>query len=99
MGFEVVTLGELGLASRALADHLVLERAAADDRAVLTLNRKDFVRLHGTSPNHAGIIVCSLDLDFDGQAERIRAAVATRTSLVRELLRVHRSTSRGAAPR
>jgi hypothetical protein len=31
--------------------------AISEDRVVLTLNRKDFIRLHKQKPNHAGIIV------------------------------------------
>lgn len=50
----------------------------------------NFVRLHDVEPNHAGIIVCSFDLDFDGQAERIDQAVATQESMVGRLIRVNR---------
>jgi hypothetical protein len=48
------------------------------------------VRLHTAEPNHAGIIVCSLDLDFEGQAARIDQAVATQESMVGLLIRVNR---------
>lgn len=81
MGHSILTLADLGVAGQALADRAVLDLAAHHDRAVLTLNRKHFVRMHRESITHAGIIVCTLDLDFDGQAERIRAAIGARTSL------------------
>lgn len=90
LGHNVVTVAEVGKAGQALTDKAILELAAADQRAVVTLNRKHFVRLHGADPNHAGIIVCSLDLDFDGQAARIDQAVVTQQSLVGRLIRVNR---------
>jgi hypothetical protein len=45
--------------------------ACAEGRALLTLNRKHFIRLHGANPKHFGIIVCTFDPDFVGQAHRI----------------------------
>ena len=90
MGRDVVTVTDVGKAGQALTDKAVLQLAGADQRAVLTLNRRHFVRLHAAEPNHAGIIVCSLDLDFDGQAARIDQAVATQESIVGRLIRVNR---------
>ena len=90
LGYDVVTLSDLGLAGQALTDPAVLKLAADDSRAVITLNRRHFVRLHGASANHAGIVVCSMDLDFEGQAERIRTAIKGESTLVGSLLRVNR---------
>jgi hypothetical protein len=90
VGHDVVTVADAGKGGQALNDKAVLDLAAADQRAVVTLNRKHFVRLHRTDPNHAGIIVCSLDLDFDGQATRIDHAIETQESLVGKLIRVNR---------
>jgi len=90
IGHDVVTIADAGKAGQSLADQTILELAAADHRAVVTLNRRHFVRLHGAVPNHAGIIVCSLDLDFERQAARIAQAIATHGSLVGRLIRVNR---------
>jgi len=57
---------------------------------ILTINRKHFIRLHKTSSHHAGIIVCSFDSDFIGQAYRIHAAVELHTCLDGQLIRVNR---------
>jgi transposase InsO family protein len=46
--------------------------------------------LHASLPHHAGIIVCTLDLDFAGQARRIHAAIAPLTTLAGCLVRVNR---------
>jgi hypothetical protein len=79
-----------GKAGQAITDKAILELAAADQRAIVTLNRKHFVRLHKADPSHAGIIVCSLDLDFDGQAARVHEALAASESMTGHLIRVNR---------
>ena len=89
-GHDLVTVADAGKAGQALTDKTILELAAADRRAVVTLNRRHFVRMHDADPNHAGIIVCSLDLDFDGQAARIDHAIATQESLAGCLIQVNR---------
>ncbi len=85
---DVVTLEELRQADRGLTDEEVLALATGQERAVLTLNRRDFVRLHGERPDHAGIVVCTLDIDFVGQARRIDAVLRASTAL--QLLRINR---------
>ncbi len=90
-GYDLLTLNDLGKAGQALSDVAVLRLASDDSRAVLTLNRKHFVRLHHSSSNHAGIVVCSFDLDFDGQASRIRVAFGSQSSLAGQLLRINRA--------
>jgi hypothetical protein len=57
---------------------------------VLTLNRRHFIRLHRENSDHAGIIVCTVDPDFTGQAERIHNAIGESGSLTGQLLRVNR---------
>ena len=90
LGHDVVTLAELGKAGQAITDKAILELATTDQRAIVTLNRKHFVRLHEADPSHAGIIVCSLDLDFDGQAARVHEALAASESITGRLIRVNR---------
>jgi predicted nuclease of predicted toxin-antitoxin system len=68
LGHDVVTITDAGKAGQSSSDEAVLALASTDHRAVLTHDRKHFVRLHGTRSNHAGIIVCTFDLDFVGQA-------------------------------
>lgn len=90
LGHDVTTVQETGKGSQQTPDDVVLQTATADRRAVLTLNRKHFVRLHHASPNHAGIVACTVDADFTGQAERIHDAVATVEDLTGRLLRINR---------
>ena len=53
-GHDVLTANEAGL--RGQADSAVLAHAAQNQRAVLTMNCRDFLELHEASPAHFGII-------------------------------------------
>jgi Domain of unknown function (DUF5615) len=92
LGHEVLTIVETGQAGQAVPDERVLAFAIVEGRAVLTLNRKHFVRLHSTHHEHAGIIVCTFDPDFITQARRIHETLTSAGSLEGRLLRVNRST-------
>jgi predicted nuclease of predicted toxin-antitoxin system len=93
LGHEVLTTQEAGKAGQKVPDETVLADACADSRAVLTHNRKDFIRLHSAQPNHAGIIVCTADLDFEGLASRIDTAIRSQPQLSGQLIRVNRPGS------
>lgn len=89
-GHDVKTIQEAGNAGHAVLDAEVLTFAAAERRAVLTLNRKDFIRLHLLSPDHAGIVVCTFDPDFAAQAARIHQAIEAEHDLTGKLIRINR---------
>ena len=90
MGHDVVTIQETGRDNQAMTDEAVLAFAADSDRAVLTLNRRHFVRLHAKRPEHAGIIVCSFDTDFARQARLVHEAIESSGQLQGLLVRVNR---------
>ena len=90
LGHDVLTIQQTGHADQALPDKKVLEFAIMEKRALLTLNRLHFIRLHRTNPDHHGIIVCKFDPDFNAQAERIHSAISTHASLAGQLIRVNR---------
>ena len=90
LGHEVVTALEAGNANQRISDEAVLAFAILGNRAVLTINRKHFVALHRQVAAHCGIVVCSLDADFAGQANRIHEAVSVHTDLTGILIRVNR---------
>jgi Domain of unknown function (DUF5615) len=90
LAHDVLTVQESGKADQALPDDKILEFAAAEGRAVLTINRRHFIRLHLERPQHADIIVCTFDADFAGQAERIHQSIAGQSSLKGQLIRVNR---------
>ncbi|MEQ1908308.1 MAG: DUF5615 family PIN-like protein [Vicinamibacterales bacterium] len=95
LGHDVVTLADAGHAREAMPDEAVLHLAIADGRAVITLDRRHFVRLHGDHLVHAGIVVCTLDLDFEGQARRVDAALREHEVLTGCLLRITRAAGDG----
>jgi hypothetical protein len=90
LGHDVLTVLEAGKAEQSIPDDEVLAFATSVGRAVLTLNRKHFFRLHRERPQHAGIIACTFDTDFVGQAARIDGQLQAHTQLHGELLRVNR---------
>ncbi len=90
LGYDVLTSRDAGNAGRAVPDEEVLAYAVAQRRALVTINRKHFIRLHREAPSHAGIIVCTYDPDFVGQAARVAAAIAAQPDLAGQLLRVNR---------
>jgi hypothetical protein len=90
LGHDVLTVLEAGKAEQAISDEDVLTLATQLGRAVLTLNRRHFVRLHGERPQHAGIIVCTYDPDFVAQAGRIHQRLSATDDLAGQLLRVNR---------
>jgi len=90
LGHQVLTTHEAGEAGKSVSDEQVLASAIAESRALVTLNRKHFIHLHNANPDHAGIIVCSFDPDFSGQAHRIHAAIGSRSGLPGELIRIKR---------
>ena len=90
LGHDLLTIQETGRADQALPDADVLEFATRENRAVLTLNRLHFIRLHRQQPNHAGIVVCKFDANFVAQAERIHQAIADQETLTGQLVRVNR---------
>lgn len=96
LGHDVLTTQEAGKADPAISDEDVLAFACADARAVLTLNRKHFLRLHHTQPEHQGIMVCTYNPEFLDQAARIDAAIQEQPLLVGQLLRVNRPQERQA---
>ncbi len=55
LGHDVVTIQERGKANESTPDPEVLTLARSEGRIVLTLNRKDFYKLHERSQDHAGI--------------------------------------------
>lgn len=90
MGHDVLTVQEAGNDNLGIPDEEVLAFAIRDNRAVITLNRQDFVRLHRANSLHFGIIVCTNDTDRNQMAIRINEALLSEESLEGKLIRVVR---------
>lgn len=61
LGYDVVTVRQVNASKSgdAMPDDLVLQLAASQQRVVLTMNRKDYRRLHRENASHAGILCCT----------------------------------------
>lgn len=90
LGHEVLIFSESGKAGQKVPDDEVLKIAHAEKRVLLTLNRKHFIRLHNEKLDHSGIIVCTFDPDFVGQAGRIHTAIQDQQNMANILIRVNR---------
>jgi hypothetical protein len=88
LGHDVATIQERGRANESTQDPEVLALASAEGRVTLTLNRKDFYRLHERSSGHAGIIVCVADEDFGRLAQLIHDALQAEGDLTGRIIRV-----------
>lgn len=64
--------------------------AVAEQRIVLTLNRRHFIQLHTALPAHAGIVVCTFDPDFAALAQRIHKAIEAQPQMAGQLVRINR---------
>ena len=94
LGHDVLTVQEAGKSDQAIDDTEVLAFATQENRAVLTLNRRHFIRLHRADSDHSGIIVCTFDPEFNAQAQRVHEAIIDLSSLAGQLIRVNRGPSR-----
>ena len=91
MGHDVLTSLDAGNANASVPDMEVLAFAVAQHRILLTYNRRHFLRLHQhRTAGHRGIVLCTFDLDFCGQAGRIDAAVAANPEMTNQVVRVNR---------
>ncbi|MBI2843998.1 MAG: DUF5615 family PIN-like protein [Armatimonadetes bacterium] len=88
LGHDVLTVQEVGRIAEKDEDVLVF--ATNQQRIVLTLNRRHFVKLHELYTSHCGIIVCSPDNDSIGLAERIHRTICNSEDLNGRLMRVNR---------
>ncbi|MBD1834847.1 DUF5615 family PIN-like protein [Cyanobacteria bacterium FACHB-472] len=90
MNHDILTVQEAGNAGLKIPDEQVLAFAVRNERAVLTLDRQDYIQLHRLQPDHAGIIVCTNDRNWERLATRINEAISAEETLKGKLIRVNR---------
>jgi len=90
-GHDILTMLELKLDEQAIPDEEVLKIATDKKRAVITLNRKDFKKLHRVNQSHSGIVICKLDIDFEALAQRIHDKIVTYERLSGQLISITKS--------
>jgi hypothetical protein len=94
LGHDVLTASEAGQANQKIPDSAVLAYAISLGRAVLTINRRHFIKLHKANATHAGIVVCTNDKDAGALAQRIHQAVTAAGALNNKLLRIRKPATR-----
>jgi len=95
LGHDVLTAQQAGQAQQRIPDPAVLAFARAQGRAVLTFNRRHFIRLHRQSIHHCGIIVCTKDDDSIALAGRVHLALGNLVNLDDQLVRITRPPPSG----
>src|SRR5262245_31070212 len=90
LGHNVLTALEAGQANQKIPDSAVLAYATGLGRAVLTINRRHFIKLHKTTAQHAGIVACTDDKDVAALAQRIHQVVTAVSTLNNQLLRIRK---------
>lgn len=88
LGHDVVTIQEHGRANESTSDPDVLRAATSEGRVVLTLNRKDFYRLHEQGQAHAGFVECVADPDFSRLAQGIHDLIQAEGEMEGKIARV-----------
>ena len=90
LGHNVLTTADADQDNRAIPDEDVLRFASENERILVTLNRKHFIKLHRETQDHQGIVICTYDPDFEALAKRIHEAIEEQGDMASELLRVQR---------
>ena len=90
LGHDILTVQEAEKANQRIPDEDVLAFAISNHRAVLTINRSDFIRLHNLQPSHTGIIVCTEDLNRQRLATQIHEAITHTVDITDQLIRINR---------
>lgn len=90
LGHDVLTMLEAGQAGTRMSDEDVLNYSRQERRALVTLNRRHFIKLHRSNSDHYGIIVCTYDPDFDALAHRIHESLNVGEPLKGKLIKINR---------
>lgn len=86
---DILTAKEAGKAGMGMSDEEILAFANEENRAFLTLDRANFIKLHEAQPMHGGIICCRVDMDRERMASRINEAIFWVPMLNCQLVRVY----------
>jgi hypothetical protein len=90
LGHDALTAQEAGQANQGIPDPAVLAYAIRLGRAVLTHDRRDYIKLHTRTRQHCGIVVCTRDDDIAALAQRIHQALLAESPLDNKLIRVNK---------
>lgn len=98
-GYDLLTSYEAEQANQSISDRGVLNFAHSRGRAVITLNREDFISLHRQGIEHSDIIVCKEDRDVLGQSKTLHEFFENdNRSLKNRLIRVKKQNQKRFSP-
>ena len=90
-GHDVLTSFDAGNANQRIPDDEVLRYAVSQNRILLTINRRDFIRLHNQNPIHTGILACTQNADFKTFALNIHnELLKNEGNLANQLLKIYK---------
>ena len=67
---------------------LNLRYAISLNRAVLTMNRRDFIRLHAQTPQHKGIVICKSSTNWEKIGQAIHNHLSQFETIEKQLIRI-----------
>ena len=92
LGYEVQTVQQFQGTSRpevSLSDEAVLEAAIQFQATVITMNGKDFARIHCAAHHtHNGIIICNESADYEKRAKEIEEVLKASKPLTGKLISI-----------
>jgi predicted nuclease of predicted toxin-antitoxin system len=97
LGHDVLTSYDAGNANQGIPDDQVLVTATVDERCVITFNRKDFLALHRSGVDHAGIVIFKDDRDRIQQAQMVDEELSKESSLKNRCFRVLKHNQSGSS--
>ncbi len=90
-GHDVLTAFDAGNANQRIPDDEVLQFAVSQNRILLTINRRDFIRLHNQNSVHSGILVCTENANFEAFALNIHTELLKNESnFANQLLKIYK---------
>jgi predicted nuclease of predicted toxin-antitoxin system len=86
--YDILTVQDAGKAEQKIPDLEVLQYATSLNRAVLTMNRRDFIRLHNQVSHHEGIVICRSSTNWEKIAQAIHQSLSQIQVMSDQLIRV-----------
>ncbi len=88
LGYDILTVQDAGKAEQKIPDPEVLQYAISLNRAVLTMNRRDFIRLHAQIPQHKGIVICKSSTNWEKITQAIYNHLSQFETIEKQLIRI-----------
>ena len=86
--YDILTVQDAGKAEQKIPDPEVLHYAISLNRAVITMNRRDFIRLHAQTPQHKGIVICRSSTNWQKMAQAIHNHLSQFETIEKQLIRI-----------